>query len=75
MTHGMSNWLFYCHEVGNHGQIVQVLEMGNRTPHKMNAKKYVVMACLMALANVGYNIPTFSSMLIQALNEDLHNDV
>ena len=75
MTHGMLNWLFYCHEVGNQGQIVQILEMGNGEHHRMNAKKICCDGLLNGTCNIRYNIPTFSSMLIYALNEDLGNDV
>jgi len=39
------------------------------------AKKYVVLNCLRALGNVGYNIPSFSSMMIRALDEGVRHDV
>jgi len=39
------------------------------------AEKYVVLQCLRALGNVGYNIPSFSSMMIRALDEGVRHDV
>jgi len=51
----------------------------NRTssgqPHDITAQKYAVQACLRALQNIGYNIPTYSSMRIAALNVGLHHDI
>ena len=38
-------------------------------PNRLWQKKYVVLQCLRALGNVGYNIPSFSSMMIKALDE------
>ena len=32
-------------------------------------------ACLRALQNIGYNIPTYSSMRIAGLNVGLHHDI
>ena len=39
------------------------------------AEKYVVLQCLRALGNVGYNIPSFSSIMIRALDEGVRHDV
>jgi hypothetical protein len=39
------------------------------------AEKYVVLQCLRALVNVRYNIPSFSSMLIKALEGGVRHDV
>jgi len=39
------------------------------------AEKYVVLQCLRALGNVGYNIPSFSSMMIRALDEGVRHAV
>ena len=39
------------------------------------AKKYVVLQYLRALGNVGYNIPSFSSMMIRALDEAVRHNV
>ena len=44
-------------------------------PHDISAQKYAVQACLRALQNIGYNIPTYSSMRIAALNVGLHHDI
>ena len=44
-------------------------------PHGITAQKYVVQAYLRALQNIGYNIPTYSSMRIGALNMGLHHDI
>ena len=44
-------------------------------PHDITAQKYAVQACLRALQNIGYNIPTYSSMRIAALNVGLHHDI
>ena len=43
--------------------------------HKTSVEKYVVMACLWTLANIGYNLPTLSSMMIEAINAGLFQDV
>ena len=51
----------------------------NRTssgqPHDITAQKYAVQACLRALQNIGYNISTYSTMRIAALNVGLHHDI
>ena len=47
--------------------VVQISEMGIKTPKKSIAQKYVVIACLNKLANIGYTLPTLSSVLIQAI--------
>ena len=44
-------------------------------PHDSTVQKYAVQACLRALQNIGYNIPTNSSMRIAALNVGLHHDI
>jgi hypothetical protein len=38
--------------------------MGTKATHKTSAEQYAVMACLRMLANIGYNLPTLSSMMI-----------
>ena len=38
-------------------------------------KKNVVLECLRALQNTGYNISTYSSMRIRALSVGLHDDI
>ena len=44
-------------------------------PNRLWQKKYVVLQCLRALGNVGYNIPSFSSVVLRALDGDVHHDV
>ena len=44
-------------------------------PYDITAQKYVVQACLRVLQNIGYNIPTYSSMRIAGLNVGLHHDI
>lgn len=51
------------------------MEMGNSARHQINAKKNVVIAYLSVLANIGYNVDIFSSVMIQAFNEGLYHDV
>ena len=43
-------------------------------PYDITAQKYAVQACLRALQNIGYNIPSYS-MRIAALNVGLHHDI
>jgi hypothetical protein len=57
------------------GQVVPILETGSAQPHYISAQKYVVLECLRTLQNIGYNIPTYSSMGIQALNLGRHHDI
>jgi len=46
-----------------------------KAPHKIMAEKYAVQTCLRTLANMGYNLPTFSFVKIDAINADLFHDV
>ena len=46
-----------------------------RQAYQVMAEKYAVLECLRALANVGYNIPSFSSVVLRALDGDVHHDV
>ena len=39
------------------------------------AEKHDVLQCIRALGNVGYNIPSFSSTMIRALDEGVRHDV
>ena len=43
--------------------------------HKTSVEKYVVMACLWTLANIGYTMPTYSSVSIQAMDASSYHDV
>jgi len=49
--------------------------MGPRQAYQVMAEKYVVLQCLRAFGNVGYNIPSFSSMMIRALDKGVRHDV
>jgi hypothetical protein len=60
---------------GDQGYRVEISETGINQPYQVTAEKYVVLECLRALANVGYNIPSFSSMLLRALDEGVLHDV
>ena len=55
--------------------VVQISEVGVKAPDKAVAQKYVVLACVNKLANIGYTLPTLSSVLIQAINADMRQDV
>ena len=55
--------------------VLYIDKMSSGQPHDITAQKYVVQACLRALQNIGYNIPTYSSMRIAALNVGLHHDI
>ena len=61
--------------VTNKVKVVPILETGNGQPHYINAQKYAALECLRALQNIGYNIPTYSSLRIAALNVVLHHDI
>ena len=54
--------------------VVQISEMGIRTPQQTVAQKYVVIACVTMLTNIGYTMPTLSSV-IQVIIVDMHHDV
>ena len=49
--------------------------MGVKTPEKNIAIKYNVKSCLNKLVNIGYTLPTLSSMVIQAIDAGLYHDV
>ena len=55
--------------------MVQILETGMKASHKTSAEKYAVMACLITLANIGYNLPTLSTMKVQAIDAASFRDV
>ena len=55
--------------------VVQISEMGIKAPQQTVAQKYAVIACVTKLVNIGYTLPTLSSVLIQAINMDMHHDV
>ena len=49
--------------------------MGVKAPDKAVAQKYAVLACVNKLANIGYSLPTYSSVLIQAMDAGSYHDV
>ena len=49
--------------------------MGPRQAYQVMAEKYAVLQCLSSLGNVGYNISSFSSMMIRASDEGVRHDV
>ena len=55
--------------------IIQISEVRIMAPNKAIAQKYVVLACVNKLANIGYNVPTYSSMAIQAMDVGSYLDV
>jgi hypothetical protein len=48
--------------------VVQISEVGVKAPDKAVAQKYVILAYVNKLANIGYTLPTYSSVSIQAMN-------
>ena len=62
--------------VGNQqGLVLYIDKTGSDQPHDISTQKYVVQECLRVFQNIGYNIPTYSSMRIAALNVGLHHDI
>ena len=55
--------------------VVQILEVGVKAPDKAVAQKYAVLACVNKLANIGYTLPTYSSVSIQAMDAGSSHDV
>ena len=49
--------------------------MGVKAPEKKIVIKYDVKSCLNMLVNIGYTLPTLSSMMIQAIDADSYHDV
>ena len=57
------------------GMVLYIDRMSSGQPHDITAQKYGVQACLRALQNIRYNILTYSSMRIAALNVGLHHNI
>ena len=55
--------------------VVQISEMEIKAPQQTVAQKYAIIACVTKLVNIGYTLPTLSSVPIQAINTDMHHDV
>jgi hypothetical protein len=57
------------------GLVLYIDRTDSGQPHPISVQKYVVLECLRSLQNTGYNISTYSSMRIRALNVGLHHDI
>ena len=55
--------------------VVQISEVEVKAPDKAIAQKYVVLACVNKLANIGSTLPTYSSISIQAMDAGSYHDV
>jgi hypothetical protein len=55
--------------------VVQISQVGRKAPDKGIAEKHGVLACVNKLATIGYNLPTYSSVMVQAINAGLYHDV
>jgi hypothetical protein len=55
--------------------VVEISEVEIKAPQQTLVQKYAVFACVTKLANIGYNLPTLSSVLMQAINTGMHRDV
>ena len=55
--------------------VVQISEVGVKAPDKKVAIIYAIKSCLNKLANIGYTLPTLSSMTIQAIDAGSYHDV
>ena len=49
--------------------------MGVKAPDKAVAQKYAVLACVNKIVNIGYSLPTYSSVSIQAMDAGSYHDV
>ena len=57
------------------GLVLYIDRKGSGQPRHFCTHKYVVLECLRALQNIGYDISTYSSTRIGALNVGLHYDI
>jgi hypothetical protein len=55
--------------------VLYIKRTGRADYHDVSVQKYAMQECLRALQNIWYNIPTYSSMNIGALNVGLHHDI
>ena len=55
--------------------VVQISEVEVKAPEKKVAIIYTVKSCLNKLVNIGYTLPTLSSMMIQAIDAGSYHDV
>jgi hypothetical protein len=46
-----------------------------KAPDKVVAQKYAILACVNKLANIGYTLPTYSYVSIQAMDVGPYHDV
>ena len=56
-------------------RVVQISEVGVKAHEKKIANRYAVIACLNKLTNIGYTLPTLSSLTIQAIDVGMCHDV
>ena len=49
--------------------------MGVKAPDKAVAQKYAVLACVNKIVNIGYSLPTYSSVSIQAMDAGSYHGV
>jgi hypothetical protein len=49
--------------------------VGVKAPEKKSTIKFVGIACLNKLINIGYTMPTLSSLMIQAIDAGWYHDV
>jgi hypothetical protein len=69
----ISNWFFIAARRGR--SVVQISEVGVKAPEKKITIKHAVIAYLNKLANIGYTLPTLSSMMIQAIDAGMYHDI
>ena len=55
--------------------VVQISEVGVKALDKAIAQKYAVLACVNKHTNIGYTLPTYSSVLIQAMDAGSYHNV
>jgi hypothetical protein len=49
--------------------------VGCKAPDKAVAEKYGVLACVNKLATIGYNLPTYHSLMIQSIDAGSYHDL
>jgi hypothetical protein len=57
------------------GMVVHIERTCRADYYEICAQRYAVKDCLLALQNIGYNIPSYSSMRTASLNVGLHHDI
>jgi hypothetical protein len=49
--------------------------VGCKAPDKVVAEKYGVLACVNKLVTIGYNLPTYHSLMIQSIDVGSYHDL